>query len=218
MFLNRLLPHYTATFPMQIHLHICDQLSAASRGAVMHPLTRWQDKIKSALVRSPRKLLCTLSFLMVMATTGCGLVKLRDSERAFAGQFPYEDVNDSLVLCTIEGITETRIDHIVILQLENHSSQMIAYSTKEGIIGIAYDPGSKSWVEVENRVQYPDIQWLLGPPGSDIPSISAVDYEPALEDPPGLLEIRIVVIGHVYDEAHGFGEAVVAYFDLTLEK
>jgi hypothetical protein len=149
---------------------------------------------------------------------GCSKLQPSDSEKTFTQQFPYEDVNDSLVLYTIEGITETNIDDVVTLQLENHSNQMIAYSTKEGIIGIVYNLESESWVDMENNVQYPDVEWHLGSRGGDIPSISVVDYKPILESNPDTLDIRIVVVGHVYDETHGLGEPVAAYLDLTLEK
>jgi hypothetical protein len=160
-------------------------------------------------------LICFL--LMGFLIPGCSKLQPSDSERAFTQQFPYEDVNDSLVLYTIEGITETNIDDVVTLQLENLSNQMIAYSTKEGIIGIVYNPESKSWVDMENNVQYPDIEWLLGPRGGDIPSISVVDYKPILDSNPDTLDLRIVVVGHVYDETYGLGEPVAAYLDLTLE-
>jgi hypothetical protein len=184
----------------------------------MHPLTPWYSKTTTVLPRSFGKLASTLSLLIMATTAGCSGVQLSDREQAFARQFPYADVNHSLVLHTVEGITETNLDHAVTLQLENHSNRMIAYSTREGIVGAVYDPGSKSWVEAENRVHYPDIQWLLGPRGDDIPSISLVDYSPTLESTPDSLEIRIVVVGHVYDETHGFGEAAAAYLDLTLER
>jgi len=159
-----------------------------------------------------------LSFLIVMSTGGCSAVQLSDRDQAFALRFPYEDVNHSLVLRTVEGITETRMDRVVTLELVNHSDRLIGFPAGYGVEGLAYDPENDTWVEIGNSVRFPAVRRVLGPNGGEIPSLGWVDYKPILTFTPDLLEIRIVVLGHFYDETNGFGEPVAAYLDLTLER
>jgi hypothetical protein len=167
---------------------------------------------------SPRFRIVTCWLLVGFLAPGCSGVQLSDREQAFARQFPYADVNHSLVLHTVEGITETRIDRVVTLELVNHSDQLIGFPAGYGVEGFAYDPESDRWVEIGNSVRFPDVQRVLGPRGGEIPSLVWVDYKPVLESTQDSLEIRIVVVGHFYDETTGFGEAAAAFLDLTLEE
>jgi hypothetical protein len=106
----------------------------------------------------------------------------------------------------------------VTIQLENRSDRNVAVLPEDGIIGLVYDTEAETWVEVENAVAYPDIGWLLGPRGGEVPSIAAIYFEPDVVSPSDSMNIRILVVGHVWDEEEGPGEAVAAYLDLALEK
>lgn len=163
--------------------------------------------------------LLVVAVLLVIVATGCSTSASPERELAFAEHFPYDDVNRSLQLQPVEGLTETRIGHIVTVQVENHSDRVIAFPVDYGVLGLTYNLDTAEWVELPNTVQfYPDVQRVLGVPGGPIPSIGWVDYEPALDTIPTSLDIRIVVVGHVLSrETSQLAEPVVAYIDLTLE-
>jgi hypothetical protein len=156
--------------------------------------------------------------LVVIVVTGCKSNTSNERELGFMECFPYDDMNHSLQLQTIEGLTETHIGSIITLQVENHSNTAIAFPVDYGVRGLSYDPSNTEWVEFPNKVQFcPDVQRVLGAQGSTIPNFGLVDYEPELDETPASLDIRIVVVGHVNDETYGLGEPVAAYLDLTLE-
>ena len=158
-----------------------------------------------------------LVLLTALALTSCGILGPGIPERRFAEQFPYEDLNRTLVLRPIEGVTETNLSQAVTLQLENHGDQMVAFSPEGNIEGLVYDRQSDIWVEVENAVSYPDIGWMLGPQGGEIPSSTAIYFEPATTGSVHSMDIRVLVVGHIWGDVNGPGEAVAAYLDLALE-
>jgi hypothetical protein len=156
--------------------------------------------------------------LTAILVIGCTSRASNDREMDFVECFPYDDMNHSLQLQPIEGLTETRIGSIITLQIENHSNMAIAFPVDYGVRGLSYDPSNTEWVEFPNKVQFcPDVQRVLGAQGSTVPNFGLVDYEPELDETPASLDLRIVVVGHVYDETNGFGEPIAAYLDLTLE-
>lgn len=170
------------------------------------------------LLTWPSTLLAAAAVVAFIVATGCNTSALAEREIAFAEHFPYDDVNRSLRLRALEGLTEASIGHIVTVQIENHSNEVIAFPVDYGVQGFTYDPNIAEWVELPNRAQfYPDVQRLLGVPGGTIPSVGWVDYEPELDTIPASLDIRIVVVGHVLSrDTHQVAEPVVAYIDLTL--
>jgi hypothetical protein len=156
--------------------------------------------------------------LATIVVIGCTSSTSNDRDLEFAESFSYDDVNRSLQLKPAEGLTETRIGRIITLQIENHSNTAIAFPVDYGVRGLSYDPSNTEWVEFPNKVQFcPDVQRVLGAQGSTIPNFGLVDYEPELDETPASLDIRIVIVGHEYDEIYGLGEPVAAYLDLTLE-
>ena len=148
--------------------------------------------------------------------TSCGMLRPVTRDQRFTEQFPYEDVNRTLVLRPVEGVTEDSLGGVITVQLENHSDEMVSYSPEDGIVGLAYDTSSETWVEVENTVSYPDAGLLLAPRGSEIPSIAAVYFEPPAAQRSQLTDVRILVVGHVWTGEQGPGTAVAGYLDIAL--
>jgi hypothetical protein len=172
-------------------------------------------RIQLRLFNSAIPLLCVFTILVLVS---CGVLGLSIQEKHFTEQYPYEDVNDSLALRPIEGVTNTDLTEVVTILLENRIDLTISILPESDIVGLAYDTETEKWVEVKNAVEYPDKGWLIGPRGGEIPSSTAIYFQPDLVSPTNSIEVRIVVIGHVWDEAQGAGEAMAAYLDLTLEK
>lgn len=159
-----------------------------------------------------------LCFLLAALLAGCGFTGTSVKELQFAEQFPYEDMNHTLVLERIDGVTDTTLGRVITLELENRSSQTISLSTASGVVGLAYDIESESWVEIENTVTYPDFGVLLGPRGGGIPSTTAIYFEPAVADSVDTMDIRILVVGHLWDDDHASDATAAAFIDLTLQK
>jgi hypothetical protein len=159
-----------------------------------------------------------------LATTvvaACGLTLSDQQEQTFSQMFPYSDVNHSIVLRSVEGITETDLDSVITLQLENLSTQMIEFPVGYGVRGFTYHRDAREWSEISNGMSFsPERGTLLGPQGGDIPGVdmTLVSYFTSGASLPYSLDIRIVVVGHFYNESEGLGDPVAAYLDLTLEK
>jgi hypothetical protein len=161
-------------------------------------------------------LICFL--LMVFLIPGCSKLQPSDSERAFTQQFPYEDMNVSLILHPIEGVTDTSLTQVVTILLENLGELTIAILPESSIVGLVYDTETEKWVEIRNTVEFPDKGWLVGPRGGEIPSSTAIYFQPDLVSSSNSMDVRILVVGYVWDEEQGAGEPIAAYLDLTLEK
>jgi hypothetical protein len=171
-----------------------------------------------------RKGLALVIVAFMLASAGvaaCGLALRDQREQTFSQMFPYADVNHSIVLRSVEGITETDLDRIITLQLENLSIQMVEFPVGYGVRGFTYHQDAREWSEISNGMRFsPERGALLGPQGGEIPGVDValVSYFPSGASLPDSLEIRIVVVGHFYDESEGLGEAVMAYCDLTLKR
>jgi hypothetical protein len=160
-------------------------------------------------------LICFL--LMGFLIPGCSKLQPSDSERVFTQQFPYEDVNHSLVLNLIEGVTNTSLTQVVTILLENRGNLIIAIWPETSIVGLVYDTETEKWVEINNTIEFPDKGLLVGPRGGEIPSSTAIYFQPDLASSANSMDVRILVVGYVWDEEQGTGEPIAAYLDLTLE-
>ena len=85
-------------------------------------------------------------------------------------------------------------------------------------MGLAFDKETEKWIEIKNAVEFPEKGLLVGPQGGEIPSGTAIYFQPELTSPTNSMDIRILVVGNVWNEEQGAGEPVAAYLDLTLEK
>lgn len=156
--------------------------------------------------------------ITILALAGCRLLDSSIQGKQFAEQYPYEDLNHTLILHPTEEITNTSFNQTITILMENRGDMAIAIWPKSDIIGLAYDIEDKRWVEVRNAVEYPDTGLLLGAPGDNVPSSTAIYFWPDLISPIDSMDIRILVVGHIWDEEQGSGEPVAAFIDLTLEK
>jgi hypothetical protein len=172
-------------------------------------------RIQPRLFNGAMPLLCILT---ILALAGCGVLAPSIQEKRFAEQYPYEDVNHTLALHPIEGVTDTSLTEVVTILLENHGDLTIAIWPESGILGLVYDTETEKWVEIKNAVEYPDKGWLVGPRGGEIPSSTPIYFQPDLVSPANSMDVRILVVGHVWDEEQGAGEPMAAYLDLRLEK
>jgi hypothetical protein len=154
----------------------------------------------------------------ILALVSCGVLGPNIKEKHFEEQYPYEDVNHSLVLHPIEGVTDTSLTQVVTILLENRSDLIIAIWPESSVVGLIYETETEKWVEIKNTVEFPDKGLLVGPRGGEIPSSTAIYFQPDLVSHTNSMDVRILVVGNVWDEEQGAGEPVAAYLDLTLGK
>jgi hypothetical protein len=155
--------------------------------------------------------------LVSIVVIGCTSRTSSDRELDLIERFPYDDMNHSLVLNLIEGVTNISLTQVVTIQLENRGDLIIAIWPETSIVGMVYEKETEKWVEIKNTVEFPDKGLLVGPRGGEIPSSTAIYFQPDLASSVNSLDVRILVVGHVWDEEQGAGKPVAAYLDLTLE-
>ena len=156
---------------------------------------------------------------VALCSCGSGHQTRSSAELAFRDQYPVADINHSLTLEPEAGSNAPdKWGDLVTLTIRNDSSSRIGFTPDFGVRGLYFDPLAGEWKVLENRVQFGNLDRILGPDGSDIPSISVVDFRPSNPTPPVAAHvIRIFVQGNLLDsELNVVGEAG-AYFDVELD-
>lgn len=170
---------------------------------------------RQAVARRARLLLLHLLVLLTACQSGLPA----SADEAFLKQFPYDDINKSIELRVIEGVTETTVNSVITLEVINRSDTVIVFAEDYGVRGFIFDSGSKTWIEIENAVQYPNVQRGLRPANIDgpLPPLGFVDFKPVIGRLDAETTLRILVVGHIYEGPGRPGKPVMAYLDLLLQ-
>jgi hypothetical protein len=135
----------------------------------------------------------------------------KDNETLPGINIPLNEMNRHVELDTLQiGGRSIKNNKPFILDLKNISDQVIIFAGDYGVK--LFIKKGEEWVEVENRMHYPENEVLLPlaskfPPGRDT---GIVPYIPELKQP---IMLRVVVVGYPENNPN---KIVGSYIDLSL--
>jgi hypothetical protein len=103
------------------------------------------------------------------------------------------------------------------LTLENIASFEIRFSEENDVYALVLE--NEKWNRLENSAIYipAGVDRPLRPKGTDNPGVTAILLNPRLNNTkPVSVNVRVVVIGTIYDEGQSTGKKTGAYIDVKL--
>lgn len=104
------------------------------------------------------------------------------------------------------------------LTLENFSDSKVVFPNDYGLRIYTFDQGENMWLEIQNSAKYiPEGNRQISPKGLANPfGVTGIDFVPQVLDCEQAIEIRVVVVGEVYEGDTPTGVSAGAYIDVTL--
>ena len=166
-------------------------------------------------MRNPFRILFLL--LVLANITSCSPKALQSKEAAFSRIVPLSEMNTRLKFMALDSSEKPyKIGSSIELALENTSSNRVIFPSDYGIKIFTYQNGK--WISINNLTKYiPEGNTQVSPKGPDNPGIIGVGFFPDLSNDGRPIELRVVVIGDVYEGENPTGEKASAYIDITLQ-
>ena len=160
-----------------------------------------------------RTLAPTAAFLLALSF-GCSPGHPGDA--AFDQLLSSEDANTSIGLSPISVETDDPSGVFVSLQLQNNSTEAVAFPPGYGARGFLWSDDGRSWSEINNEIVFPEIGYELGPSGGEVPYIGTANF--ASSDPRllGARSIRLLVEGSLLDNDGLADGPISAFVDTEL--
>jgi len=160
-----------------------------------------------------RTLAPTAAFLLALSL-GCS--PRHPGEIAFDQLLSSEDANTSIALSPISVEIDDSSGVFVSLQLQNNSTEAVAFPPGYGARGFLWSDKGRSWSEISNEIVFPEVGYELGPSGGDVPYIGTANF--ASSDPQllGARSIRLLVEGSLLDRDGLADGPISAYVDAEL--
>lgn len=171
--------------------------------------------------------------IALTVSSGCGnksstpisVVTSTDREIAFATVVPINDMNTSMTMEYSSDYTTNglKIDSMIVLSVENQSQEAIILPHDNGTRLFVYSEEKANWAEVQNRVTYAtSVETLLAPHGIFDPATNAIwtNIVYIIPDVPNEgkpVFVRVVVVGHIYQNGSATDKQVGAYTDIELQ-
>lgn len=156
--------------------------------------------------------------LLAACATVVGVKEGPEKEQAFSAVISTEDTNQTIVVSALASSDSTLAQgETIALEIRNRGTDPVVFSPDFGAMGYVYSESTGQWDAIGNAVNFPSGQRLLGANGTEIPAVSVAQYKPE-SYPTGIeSEMRIVVSGHILEDAGSAGRPVVGYVDVLLE-
>ena len=160
---------------------------------------------------------------LLMGLVACLGKNHQTKEDAFAKMMliPIKDMNKEITLSLPvmeKGIYVPKLGDIIDLTLVNHSKELIVFPSDYGVRMYTYNDKDEIWIEINNLANYvPPGNRQVSPKGDGIPGqiiISAIPDLPISSYP---VDLRVVVIGIIYQHGIATENQVGAYTDITLQ-
>jgi hypothetical protein len=106
----------------------------------------------------------------------------------------------------------------ITFQIDNHSKDLIKFPSNYGIKIFRYDAIGENWIEIENITKYiPEGNRQVSPKGVDSLGYIITGAFPDLPLNSNPVDIRIVVIGTIYQNDIATNKIIGAYLDVTVQ-
>lgn len=159
--------------------------------------------------------LSILTFLFALVFA-CSSNKNSDKESSFHNLVPIE-MNTNIQFVNPPNINGFKIGDFVDLGLENKNGNLIKFPNDYGIKILSYKAIDDTWNEISNDVHYSEGSPQISPKGTNSPGIVVVSFSPKLDDTGKPIEIRVVVVGTIYENNTPTETKTGAYIDITLQ-
>lgn len=151
----------------------------------------------------------------------CTSSNLSEKDKSFSefNSVPLDEMNQKIRFFIIkdDGQDKFRIGDSATLGLENKSRDRVVFPSDYGIRIYTYEQNIAKWTEVRNKDNYfPPGNTQISPKGTDTPGIIVVTFFPDIPMTWEAVELRVVIIGTVYEDNIPTDEEVGAYIDITL--
>lgn len=128
--------------------------------------------------------------------------------------FPKDETNTRLKLTTIPGLTEERPGGLIYLDVINLSHTPVGFAADFGVK--VFVRQQSEWVRIPNNFNYGTVTYLIPPAETDPvgDEVMSIYPAPGVFKPPA--EIRVVVVGDVYENNAPTGTLTAAYLDIVV--
>lgn len=179
------------------------------------------DQHASALSKEMNRLIILFVVSMLMsALPACILPNTAErlEHEQFVALFDADDVNRTI---SMNELTESDLgfnsDGTIVIEIRNNSRMPVRFSSNFGLEGLAYLGPEVGWRSIPNVVHSPDGGRILGPIGSDIPSISVAYFEPGHVSDWRSSTLRLVAQGTLAPNGIEGDKRVLAFIDVHME-
>jgi hypothetical protein len=159
-----------------------------------------------------------LVLLLVMFFVGaCGKSSQASVSKMPDIGIPIENANEKVKLSAPGGWNPDgfKLGRDVSIAVEVISNDRIAYDRTHGVRLFIGD--NERWIEVENLMKYPDGYIILSPKVENPLNVSEISVAPNIPNGGKAVTLRIILVGHIYQNDEITDETTVAYIDVRLE-
>lgn len=155
------------------------------------------------------------ALILWLIISSCSCTSTMDStkETSFTLLYPECSMNSTIRFLPLQP--NYRSENLITVSFQNTSQSKIAYFPSKGVKIFFYDDKNLKWLDINNNMQYstyPDPYVVVGP-FSDISSYRSVVLSPDIVDK-SIVEIRVAIIGYIYEGGVVTDNCVGAYIDL----
>jgi hypothetical protein len=161
--------------------------------------------------------------ILILSMVICTSCVNRKKENSFAKiiPVPMQQMNHEITL-SLPIINNTafvpRLGERITFEIDNHSTDLIKFPSNYGIQMFQYDAIGENWIEIKNISQYiPEGSRQVSPKGDDSLGYIITGAFPDLPLNSNPVDIRIVVIGTIYQNDIATNKLVGAYLDVTVQ-
>lgn len=150
--------------------------------------------------------------------TSCVHSNISLREKEFAGIIGGVKIYNRLELKVPLSVIGGTVHEDESLILVNNSQEEIRFPYDFGV-RIFKHTDAKGWIELKNLYNYYDLDPIIVDPRDEKGAYAAqLLFYPDLRESENVEQIRVLVVGEIYQNGNPTGEKVGAYIDMTVEK
>jgi len=161
--------------------------------------------------------------ILILYLVICSSCVNRKKENSFAKIIPVPiqnmnyEITLSLPIINNNAIVP-KLGESITFEIDNHSKDLIKFPSNYGIKMFRYDAIGENWLEIKNITKYiPEGNRQVSPKGNDSLGYIITGAFPDLPLSSNPVDIRIVVLGTIYQNDIATNNLVGAYLDVTVQ-